>query len=95
MIAELSRQVTLPWEIVEKLGLHDGDKLEVVERGGTITIMPVSARIKEYNDKADDEYLLALAEERLKNDSGVKYAAEDVYTRLGIEDDNEIEVEIG
>ena len=94
MIAELSRQVTLPWEIVEKLGLHDGDKLEVVERGGTITIMPVSARIKEYNDKADDEYLLALAEERLKNDSGVTYAAEDVYARLGIEDDNEIEVEI-
>ena len=41
----------------------------------------------------EDEYLLALAEERLKNDSGVTYAAEDVYARLGIEDD-ETEVEI-
>jgi|TergutMp193P3_1026864.scaffolds.fasta_scaffold187950_2 hypothetical protein len=58
------------------------------ELGGTADYAVAGADVVD-----EDEYLLALAEERLKNDSGVTYAAEDVYARLGIEDD-ETEVEI-
>jgi len=50
--------------------------------------------LRKKHEETEDEYLLALAEERLRNDSGITYAAEDVYAKLGIEDDCEIEVEI-
>ena len=48
-------------------------------------------------EQAEDEYLLALAEERLKNDSGVWHSAEDVYKELGISADDldEIPMEYG
>jgi len=32
----------------------------------------------------DDEYLLALAEDRLKNDNGIRHSLEDVMAELGI-----------
>ncbi len=34
-------QITIPKEIVLKLGLKEGDQLEVFERGGEIIITPV------------------------------------------------------
>lgn len=42
----------------------------------------------------DDQYLLALAEERERNDTGVTYPAEEVYAMLGIEADDDLVVEI-
>jgi len=35
----------------------------------------------------EDQYLLALAEERIKRDTGVTHAAEAVYKEFGIEKD--------
>ena len=35
-------------------------------------------------EAAEDEYLLMLAEERLKNDTGIRYTLEEVMTRHGI-----------
>ncbi|SFH07422.1 looped-hinge helix DNA binding domain-containing protein, AbrB family [Desulfotomaculum arcticum] len=43
MITELRKksQITIPKELVSKLGLKEGDKLEITEKDGVIQIMPV------------------------------------------------------
>ncbi|MDR2005858.1 MAG: AbrB/MazE/SpoVT family DNA-binding domain-containing protein [Acidaminococcales bacterium] len=53
MLAELraKSQVTIPKELVEKMGLAEGDKLEVFEKDGTICIMPVAVYPKKYLDE--------------------------------------------
>jgi AbrB family looped-hinge helix DNA binding protein len=50
MLAELRQksQITIPKEIVAKLGLHEGDKLEISERDGMIFLMPVVVYPKKY-----------------------------------------------
>jgi len=53
MIAELrsKSQVTIPKQLVNKLGLSIGDKLEIFEDNGMICIMPVVVYPKGYVDK--------------------------------------------
>ena len=53
MIAELrpQSQITIPRQLIDKLGLSSGDKLEVFESDGMICIMPVVVYPKEYVDK--------------------------------------------
>ena len=43
MLTELRQkaQVTIPKEIVVKLGLSEGDKLDIFEKDGAICLMPV------------------------------------------------------
>lgn len=43
MLAELRKksQITFPKEIIVKLGLSEGDKLDIFEQDGTIYMMPV------------------------------------------------------
>ncbi|MCL2152740.1 MAG: AbrB/MazE/SpoVT family DNA-binding domain-containing protein [Oscillospiraceae bacterium] len=43
MLAELrtKSQVTIPKELINKLGIQEGDKLEITEKDGVIQIMPV------------------------------------------------------
>lgn len=50
MLAELrpKSQVTIPKELVEKLGLAEGDKLDIVEKDGTICLVPVAVYPKQY-----------------------------------------------
>ncbi len=50
MIAELrpKAQITIPREIILKLGLSEGDKLEIFEKNGSIHIMPVAVYPKKY-----------------------------------------------
>lgn len=57
MLAELrpKSQITIPKELVEKLGLSEGDKLEIYEKNGVICIMPVSVYPKKYLDELKDE----------------------------------------
>lgn len=57
MLAELRQksQVTIPKEIVTKLGLTEGDKLEIFEKDGTIYIMPVMVYPKKYLDELQTE----------------------------------------
>lgn len=52
MLSELraKSQITIPKELVEKLGLSEGDKLEIFEKNGTICIMPVVVYPKQYID---------------------------------------------
>jgi len=53
MLVELraKSQVTIPKEIVEKLGLSKGDKLEFYEKDGIICAMPVTVYPKNYLDQ--------------------------------------------
>jgi AbrB family looped-hinge helix DNA binding protein len=57
MLAELRQksQITIPKEIVSRLGLSEGDKLEINESDGVITIMPVTVYPKKYLDELKDE----------------------------------------
>jgi len=50
MLAELRQkaQVTIPKELVDKLGLSEGDKFDVFENNGTICFMPVAVYPKQY-----------------------------------------------
>jgi AbrB family looped-hinge helix DNA binding protein len=50
MLAELrvKSQITIPKELVERLGLSEGDKLEIFEKEGLICIMPVTVYPKKY-----------------------------------------------
>ena len=63
MLAELRQksQLTIPKEIVAKLGLNEGDKLEVSEKNGMITIMPVALYPKKYLDELRGEIETAKA----------------------------------
>ena len=63
MLAELrpKSQITLPKEIVSRLGLNEGDKLDVSERDGMITIVPVAVYPKKYLDELRGEIETAKA----------------------------------
>ena len=53
MLTELrtKSQITIPKDIVMKMGLREGDKLEIVEKDGVIELMPVAVYPKKYLDE--------------------------------------------
>lgn len=53
MLAELRQksQITIPREIITKLGLSEGDKLDIIEQDGTIRMIPVVVYPKKYLDE--------------------------------------------
>ena len=57
MISELiaKSQITIPKDLVDKLGLSEGDKLEIYEKDGIICIMPVVVYPKKYLDELREE----------------------------------------
>jgi len=57
MLAELRQksQVTIPKEIIVKLGLSEGDKLDIFEKDGSICIMPVAVYPKKYLNELREE----------------------------------------
>lgn len=57
MLAEIrtKSQITIPKEIVNKLGLSEGDKLDIFEQDGTIYLMPVAVYPKKYLDSLKTE----------------------------------------
>jgi AbrB family looped-hinge helix DNA binding protein len=56
-ITELRKksQITIPKDMIIKLGLKDGDKLEIIEKDGSIWIMPVVVYHKKYLDSLREE----------------------------------------
>ena len=50
MIATIRKrsQITLPSEIITKLGLNEGDQLDVREQDGTIVLFPMSVYPTKY-----------------------------------------------
>lgn len=57
MLAELRQksQITIPKEIIVKLGLSEGDKLDIFERDGAICMLPVAIYPKKYLDELRNE----------------------------------------
>lgn len=57
MLAELRQksQITIPKEIIVKLGLSEGDKLDIFEKDGIIYIMPVVVYPKNYLSELREE----------------------------------------
>ncbi len=57
MLAELRQksQITIPKEIIVKLGLSEGDKLDIFERDGAIYMLPVVVYPKKYLDELRGE----------------------------------------
>lgn len=70
MLAELrtKSQITIPKDIILKLGLAEGDTLDISEKDGMICIMPVVVYPKKYVDELKDE----IAEVREKVASGTQ-----------------------
>ena len=64
MLAELraKSQVTIPKELVDRLGLSEGDKLEISEVDGMICIVPVAVYPKRYLDELYEEIQAAKAQ---------------------------------
>lgn len=46
-------QVTIPKELIEKLGLSEGDKFEIAEKDGVIYMLPVSVYPKKYVEQLE------------------------------------------
>jgi len=69
----------------------------VVKNNAPACVLLTPERYQQMVDMLEDQYLLALAEERLKNDNGVRYSAEEVYKELVIDSDDldEIPMEYG
>lgn len=57
MLAELRQksQITIPKEIIVKLGLSEGDKLDIFVQDGTICMLPVVVYPKKYLDELREE----------------------------------------
>ena len=57
MMAELraKSQITIPKELVDRLGLSEGDKMEVFERDGVICMMPVAIYPKKVLEELRNE----------------------------------------
>lgn len=57
MLAEFrtKSQITLPKEIVQAIGLVEGDKLDVFEKDGMIYMIPVAVYPKKYVDELHGE----------------------------------------
>ena len=57
MLVELrtKTQVTIPKEIVARLGLSEGDQLDIREEDGAITLVPVAIYPKKYLNDLEQE----------------------------------------
>ena len=48
-------QITIPKDIVNKIGLSEGDKIDISEKNGVISIIPVSVYPKSYVEELKKE----------------------------------------
>ncbi len=57
MLAELRQkaQITIPKEIIVKLGLSEGDKLDIFEKDGSICLVPVAVYPQKYLNDLKEE----------------------------------------
>lgn len=88
MITELRKksQITIPKDLVEKLGLKEGDKLEIFEKEGVIHIMPVVVYSKKYIYELKEE-ILDLKAKLASGEQPVFDSVEDLFKQLDSEED--------
>ena len=87
MLAEIRgrSQITIPMEIIKKLGISEGDKFDIMERDGGIFLCPVIVYPKEKILKIAK--LLKDTEKDLINQEGFD-SVEDMFADMGINVDN-------
>ena len=87
MLAEIRgrSQITIPSEIIKKLGISEGDKFDIMERDGGIFLCPVVVYPKDKIAK------IAKILKESENDTKKKKAfesVEDMFSDMGIDIDN-------
>ena len=87
MLAEIRgrSQITIPSEIIKKLGISEGDKFEIMEKDGGIFLCPVVVCPKDKIAK------IAKILKESENDTKTRTAfesVEDMFSDMGIDIDN-------
>ena len=87
MLAEISgrSRITIPSEIIKKLGISEGDKFDIMERDGGIFLCPVVVYPKDKIAK------IAKILKESENDTKTRTAfesVEDMFSDMGIDIDN-------
>ena len=87
MLAEIRgrSQITIPSEIIKKLGISEGDKFDIMERDGGIFLCPVVVYPKDKIAK------IAKILKESENDTKTRTAfesVEDMFSEMGIDIDN-------
>jgi AbrB family looped-hinge helix DNA binding protein len=72
-------QITLPNEIIKRLGLSEGDKFEVMERDGGVFLCPVVVY-----PKAKLEQIAKIIKEHEKAPAKAFESVEDMFKEIGI-----------
>lgn len=87
MLAEIRgrSQVTIPAEIIKKLGISEGDKFDVIEKDGGIFLCPVVVYPKDKLLKVAK--LIKDSEAQLSGQDGFD-TVEDMFADMGIDIDN-------
>lgn len=87
MLAELRgrSQITIPSEIIKKLGITEGDKFEIMEKDGGIFLCPVVVYPKEKIAKIAK--LIKESEAEVANKAAFE-SVEDLFADMGIDIDN-------
>ena len=73
-------QITLPNEIIKRLGISEGDKFEVIERDGGVFLCPVVVY-----PKAKLEQIAKIIKDHEKIPSAVFESVEDMFKDIGID----------
>jgi len=83
MLAELrtKSQITIPKKLITKLGIKEGDKLEITEKNGIIQIVPVVVYPKKYVDELRLEVAEAKTQLKIGNKKTFKNI-EKLFTEL-------------
>lgn len=87
MLAEIRgrSQITIPAEIIKKLGISEGDKFEVMEKDGGIFLCPVVVYPKDKLAKIAK--LIKDSEADVKDQTAFE-SVEDMFADMGIDIDN-------
>jgi AbrB family looped-hinge helix DNA binding protein len=87
MLAEIRgrSQITIPSEIIKKLGISEGDKFDIMERDGGIFLCPVVVYPKDKIAKIAK--ILKESESDTKKKTAFE-SVEDMFSDMGIDIDN-------
>ena len=87
MLAEIRgrSQITIPAEIIKKLGISEGDKFDIVEKDGGIFLCPVVVYPK--NKLAKIAKLIKDSEADVKDQTAFE-SVEEMFSDMGIDIDN-------
>lgn len=87
MLAEIRgrSQITIPAEIIKKLGIVEGDKFEIMEKDGGIFLCPVVVYPKDKMAKIAK--IIKESEANLSNQNAFD-SVEDLFADMGIDIDN-------